>query len=195
MIRFYTTEQKGIATLVILIVCLFILPRQFLHRENNFFILTEIDQPPIDTTPPEIVRKQITNKFVQAIKPIELNRADSSALVQIRGIGPYYATKIIRYRERLGGYNNIRQLKELKMTYFNVDSMAHLFTIDSSFIIKKDLDSMTFKEVLRHPYLEYEDVKLIFNTKNKNKKISYSILKEQKILPDYLLNRIHPYFK
>ena len=127
-------------------------------------------------------------------EPIELNSADSTTLVEIRGIGPYYAAKIIRYRERLGGYYRTEQLKDLRMTYFNVDSSAHLFTVNPGLIRKKDLNTLTFKEVLRHPYLEYEDVKLIFNAKNKYKKISMDTLEKRKILPVYKLKKIKPYF-
>ena len=91
-------------------------------------------------------------------------------------------------------YYRTEQLKELRMTYFNVDSSAHLFTVNPGLIRKKDLNTLTFKEVLRHPYLEYEDVKLIFNAKNKYKKISMDTLEKRKILPVYKLKKIKPYF-
>ena len=38
------------------------------------------------------------------IPKLELNTADSTALVALRGIGPYYARKILAYRDRLGGF-------------------------------------------------------------------------------------------
>ena len=44
-----------------------------------------------------------------------LNTADSAALVQLYGIGGYYARKILRYREVLGGsFVDIRQLLEIE---------------------------------------------------------------------------------
>ena len=54
---------------------------------------------------------------------------------------------------------------------------------------------MSFKSVLHHPYLVYEDVQLIFNAKRKFGKINYSILESQKILPLFKLKKIKPYFK
>ena len=43
-----------------------------------------------------------------------LNTADSAALVQLYGIGGYYARKILQYRERLGGsFVDVRQLLEI----------------------------------------------------------------------------------
>lgn len=81
------------------------------------------------------------------------------------------------------------------MKYFNIDSNAHLFTINPTFIQKADMDSMSFKAILRHPYLEYEDVQLIFNAKRKYGHISIDVLEKQNILAGYKLKKIKPYFK
>ena len=43
---------------------------------------------------------------------MELNRADSAALVAVSGIGPATASAILAYRERLGGFCNRRQVVE-----------------------------------------------------------------------------------
>ena len=182
----YYYERKGLLILLILISCLIILPRQLRLKKQKVFVLVP---------PTEIPDSLYQDRPVLKADPLELNTADRSALIAIRGIGPYYASRILRYRERLGGFYAVRQLKEIKMTYFNVDSAAHLFTVNPQLIRKKDLNSMSFKEVLRHPYLDYEEVKLIFNAKNKYKKISFDTLQQRKILPAYKLKKIKPYFR
>ena len=88
-----------------------------------------------------------------------------------------------------------RQLKELKMNHFNVDSCAGVFTVDPSKIVKYRLDTMSFKAILRHPYLEYEDVQMIFNAKRKYDSLSFQLLEEKKVLPAYKLKKIKPYFQ
>ena len=50
---------------------------------------------------------------------IELNGADSARMTMIRGVGPSFAVRIIRYRNRLGGFYNKEQLKEI----YGVDSV------------------------------------------------------------------------
>ena len=45
---------------------------------------------------------------------IELNGADSATLVGVRGIGPLTAGRIVRYRERLGGFVRVEQLLEVR---------------------------------------------------------------------------------
>ncbi|MDR0983241.1 MAG: helix-hairpin-helix domain-containing protein [Culturomica sp.] len=180
----YSYERKGIILLVVFIASMLLIPRLFL-KANHDLVLKPIDYPLVQPATPQTKKLQI----------VELNSADSASLVKIRGIGGYYASKIIKYRVRLGGYVSVNQLKELKMTYFNVDSLRHCFTVDTSLIRKKDLNALTFKEILAHPYLEYEDVQQIFRAKNKNGgSVSMKILKENATLPDYKLRKIQPYF-
>ena len=44
---------------------------------------------------------------------VDVNTADSAALVALRGIGPSFARGIVRYRELLGGYHDLDQLAEV----------------------------------------------------------------------------------
>ena len=153
------SEKKGIITLGILTMALFVLPQTIHKSECPIFLIPYSRLS--DTTQPVTLKHLV----------IELNSADSTTLIGVRGIGPYYAKKILRYREQLGGFHSTRQLG------------------------KKELDTMSFKSVLHHPYLEYEDVQLIFNAKRKFGKINYSILESQKVLPPFKLKKIKPYFK
>lgn len=109
--------------------------------------------------------RAITIRKVEPPKIIDLNRADSSELVELRGIGAYYASKIVQYRERLGGFFDIRQLNELNLKYFNIDSSGFQITADQRYIVKRFIGDYEFKSLLRHPYLDYETLVLIFDYK------------------------------
>ena len=50
---------------------------------------------------------------------LNLNQADSLALIEIKGIGPVFAKRIIEYRELLGGYYDKHQLLEV----YGLDSL------------------------------------------------------------------------
>lgn len=193
---FNHTERIGILTLLVLITGFIILPRYFREDPRAFFLLPENTITINDST---IVKNDSNRTAVRSPKSpspsIELNTADSSSLVKIRGIGPYYASKIINYRKRLGGYHSVQQLKELKLTYLNIDSCMEIFKVNPAKIKKHNLDTMSFKAILRHPYLDYEDVQMIFNAKRKYDSLSYRLLEEKKILPAYKLKKIKPYFQ
>lgn len=181
----YRDEKQGLVVLLLVVVALFVVPRVMRGRETAHFLVCEAHSL-ADSMPPA---------YVEEARKIELNTADSVALMQVKGIGAYYARKIIRYRERLGGYCKISQLKELNLTYLDVDSVASQFTVDASLIRKSDFDKMEFKEVLRHPYLEYEDVCLIFNARRKYGSINVDNLSKHGILPAHKVKRIRPYFR
>lgn len=185
---FNSRERQGVLILLFLIICTLIIPRQFRSGRHPFFLLTDTPEDSLLTLPLNLKKPR------PGLEIVELNTADSITLVKIRGIGPYYATKILKYRERLGGYVSVMQLKELNMTYFNIDSCKAMFTVNPSLILKRHLDTMSFKAILRHPYLQYEDVQLILNAKQKYGKLSYGILEEKKILPAHKLKKIKPYF-
>jgi DNA uptake protein ComE-like DNA-binding protein len=88
------------------------------------------------------------------IPKVELNAADSAALVTLRGIGPYYARKILDYRERLGGFLNKAQLLEIEG--FDEERLAGFFDdveIDTTRCSRLDLWHTTDSILARHPYL------------------------------------------
>ena len=56
------------------------------------------------------------------IPRIDINRADSTALLALPGIGPFFAGKIVQYRAQLGGYSTVEQL--LEIWHFDEDKLA-----------------------------------------------------------------------
>ena len=88
------------------------------------------------------------------IPKLELNMADSAALVALRGIGPYYARKILDYRERLGGFVDAAQLLEIEG--IDADRLAGFsedVTVDAKKIRKIDLWHASDTVLARHPYI------------------------------------------
>lgn len=96
---------------------------------------------------------------------IDLNTADTTALKQIPGIGSAFAKWIVNYRAKLGGYCTTRQLMEVyRMDSLRYNSIKDYVKIDSLFVPEKlRINNDSFKTLLKHPYLEYDDVKKIIN--------------------------------
>ena len=84
---------------------------------------------------------------------IDINAADETQWQQIRGIGPYYAQRILRFREALGGFHNIEQVSQ---TYRLPDSVFQairpFLTIDRP-VTKIDINTVTAEELAKHPYI------------------------------------------
>ena len=93
---------------------------------------------------------------------IGINSADTTELKSLPGIGSFFARNIVEYREKLGGYVESSQLLEV----YGFDSVrfAGIFShikLDSVATRKVRVNHDDFKTILRHPYIEYEDVKKI----------------------------------
>lgn len=94
---------------------------------------------------------------------IDLNSADTTALKRIPGIGSYYAGKICRYRERLGGFVSVEQIREVEGLPADA---ARWFSVSAATnIVRLDINRMDFRQLVRHPYLSFEQVKAIENYK------------------------------
>ena len=66
--------------------------------------------------------------------------------------------------------------------------------IDSTRVRKMPLNTASFRELLRHPYLEYEDVKALVEYRDFKGNInSLKELRIDQILPDSTLNKIEGY--
>ena len=98
------------------------------------------------------------------IPVLELNRTDSIALVELPQIGEVMASRIQRYRDRLGGFVCYEQLYEVKgMDSARYATVRPYLTLETTDIRKLEVNSDEFKTLLRHPYLDYDQVKAIVN--------------------------------
>jgi DNA uptake protein ComE-like DNA-binding protein len=127
--------------------------------------------------------------------PIEINAADSAGLLPLSGIGPVLAGRIIKYRNMLGGFVDKSQLAEV---YGLPDEVLSRITpcilIDTLRIKKIEINTAGFRTLLRHPYLEYEDVKAIMNYREVMGQISnIREIRQNHLVQDSTLDRIRPY--
>jgi DNA uptake protein ComE-like DNA-binding protein len=104
---------------------------------------------------------------------VELNSADTAELKQLKGIGSYYAKRIIAYREKLGGFHSLAQLLEIKkITPETIDLFAENATIDTSKIKKINVNKATAQELSAHPYLSFDLANRIVNRRETQKRFN-----------------------
>lgn len=116
-----------------------------------------------DTVKVQVKSVRYTAKS-RPLEPLDLNSADSTELVKLPGIGPANAMRIIRYRKRLGGYSNIRQLTEIEGL---PDSLMKWFIItDTVQVSKIQVNKATLTELRHHPYLDFYQARAIVEFRN-----------------------------
>lgn len=107
---------------------------------------------------PEI-EKTVTETYKSEPAPpksnvVELNNADEGQLMSLRRIGPAFSKRIINFRNALGGFLKVEQLKEV---YGFPDSifqqLKDKFTINASLVRKINLNSADETSLGKHPYI------------------------------------------
>ena len=97
-------------------------------------------------------------------KSVNLNSADTTELKSLPGIGSFFAKNIVDYKNKLGGFIEKEQLLEVyAFDTTRLSSIENFIIIDTIELRKVNINTDDFKTILRHPYIEYEDVKKIVN--------------------------------
>lgn len=126
---------------------------------------------------------------------IEINSADSARLTMIRGIGPAFARRIVHYRNRVGGLYSKEQLKEVYgINEEKYNQIKEGITVDGKHIIKININTATFNELRRFPYLSFKQMDAIVAYRDEHG--NYNTLTDMKniaILNDGILRKIGPY--
>lgn len=126
---------------------------------------------------------------------LELNSTDSLHLVEIPGIGPVFASRIIRYRNLLGGYYSVAQLREVYgMREENYMAVSPYLTADQSTLKTFNINFSTIQEIGRHPYVGFKTARKILKLRDQMGKFSTPDELSSVVGADSL-KRLIPYIK
>lgn len=182
-LKFSDSETKG-ATILSIILLFFILTKHFYFdfvQRNNKITFD-------DTT----LQEQF-QKFSDTHRR-NINTVTEEDLVKL-GIYKNVSINIIKYRDQLGGFVALAQVKEVK----NIDNqtlkvLEEYTCVDKKFTPRKlKINGDEFKVLLKHPYLEFEDVKNICNYRRFEKIKDVETLKKEKLLKEETIEKIVPY--
>ena len=125
---------------------------------------------------------------------IDINTADSAAWVALNGIGPGFAKRIITYREKLGGFYQVDQLKEV----YGLDS---IWVKENKAILKVGAGVYRFLKInqvewkdFRHPYLPYGQSKVVLAYRKQHGPLKdFETLQQIQLLDQVAWKRLKPY--
>ncbi len=122
---------------------------------------------------------------------VVLNTADTTVLQKVPGIGPFFARKIVRYGERLGGYVSVEQLDEIDD--FPLDSKRYM-VVEDACPRKLNVNKLSLNELRRHPYINFYQAKAITDYRRLHGPLkSLTDLSLLKDFPQEAIKRLEPY--
>jgi DNA uptake protein ComE-like DNA-binding protein len=128
---------------------------------------------------------------------IDLNRCDSAMLEKLPGIGPVLSARIIKYRNLLGGYAFVDQLKEVYgLSAETYELIKTRLTADSLMVSKIDINGADFRRLVRMPYLDRYEVNAILKYRELRGRInSINELSDNKLVASEKIPKIRPYME
>lgn len=103
------------------------------------------------------------------IQPVNISEVDTSAFIALPGIGSVLANRIIKFREKLGGFFSIEQIGE---TYGLPDStvqMLKLYLLVNAGGIKKlNINKASKEDLNAHPYITWKLASAIVEYRNQH---------------------------
>ncbi|TAH02696.1 MAG: hypothetical protein EAZ15_04745 [Sphingobacteriales bacterium] len=151
-------------------------PQKYQNNQTNI---------PIKNTGTKTVEKMV----------IEINNADSATLTTISGIGPAFASRILKYKNRIGGLINVEQLKEV----YGIDSLKfqqikNQISVNPALVNKIAINSAEFEQLKKLPYLSFKQMNAIIAFRKQHGNFTtINDLEKIVILNPTLIAKIAPY--
>jgi competence ComEA-like helix-hairpin-helix protein len=146
---------------------------------------------------PERPKTEYTPKVIEEkkVQKLEINTASVEDLENLKGIGPFFAKQIIKYRDRLGGFASKEQILEVwKMTIETYDKLIPLIEIDKSKIRKLKINDVTPEELKNHPYLNWSQVNSIIKMRAQRTNFNnINEIQESKLIDAETFEKLIPY--
>ncbi|SKB56429.1 ComEA family DNA-binding protein [Dyadobacter psychrophilus] len=132
-----------------------------------------------------------------AITPFDINTADTTELVKLRGIGSKLSMRILKFRDALGGFHTTDQYAEI----FGLDSLAlselHRYGKVNSAAKKININSITVEELGKHSYFKNKRITTaIINFRHQHGPFRVvDDLRKVRVLDDNMIKKIEPYLR
>jgi len=138
---------------------------------------------------------ELTKEKLIPIRALNLNAAQTTDLEQLKGIGPFYAKMILKYRNALGGFIDKNQILEVyKMTPEVFAIIENNCVIDPSICRKMNINTATALELQAHPYLDWNQANSIVKMRlQKNFYRNVNELLESHLIDENTFLKLLPY--
>ena len=119
-------------------------------------IESTIENKPNETFTAGSNEKPEAKNYTSRYSVIDINTADTSAFISLPGIGSKLAARIVNFRDKLGGFYSVEQVKE---TFGLPDStyqkIKQYLKLDNPSVKKININTATVDELKAHPYIKY----------------------------------------
>ena len=164
----------------------FVISKQFFKVIKDSLVYPERKN---QNTVAETVKRDVKIIFV------ELNSASETELMELKGIGEFFAKNIVKKRKELGGFVDKKQLLEVwMMDQEKLNKIENNIHVDISNIQKLNLNTISAQELKNHPYFTWNIANSIVKLRTQMGGFqSIEDVKRSVLVDNDLYNKIKPY--
>jgi DNA uptake protein ComE-like DNA-binding protein len=154
---------------------------QYVNSAAEFQKVTQVSDSLINAISPyfkfpDWVNKGKSNNFKPFEKKtfkiivLDINMATKEDLIKVYGIGPALSDRILKQKEILGGFVNMKQMEDVwGLSPEVIESLNQYFKVTATPKIKKiDINNASIKELMLFPYFKYSLAKAIVTYRSMN---------------------------
>ncbi len=136
-----------------------------------------------------------TSERAVVLPPLDLNSADATALQRLKGIGPVLSKRVVKFREKLGGFYAVHQLGEV----YGVSDSTYQSLVETVVVNKPKLSLIKLNLVgadtlAMHPYISKNKARLIVAFRQQHGPyLSKQELYKIKAIDSVFYNKVSPY--
>lgn len=198
----YTRRERRSALILIILILLvtgvrYLMPAQKITIEEipiiSSYAFTDTNK--VSKSFPPARFGKTTKKQTGQRHALDLNSCDSASLESLPGLGPVLSLRIIKYRNLIGGYVSVDQLKEVYgMPEETIKIIKERVYADTALIKKVKVNIAEYKELIRNPYFKKEDVTAILKYRElKGDLENIEQMTENNLISPETLEKLKPY--
>lgn len=169
---------------------IFVLPEQLFELIKDSTVYPERKSTFVKYEKTDYVIKQKDKSII-----VDLNKATEKDLVDLDGIGPYFAQKILEYRSKLGGFYSKEQLLEVwKLDQEKLNNFEDQIIVNQGDVVKLNINTASAEELKNHPYISWNIANSIVKIRSKKEKFnSLNEIMESVLIDKVLFEKIKHY--
>jgi DNA uptake protein ComE-like DNA-binding protein len=126
--------------------------------------------------------------------PINVNGLDSSGWDALPWVGAWTARRIVRFRDALGGFVNLGQIRSIYHIHDSAVAMVERRGfIDTSLVETICVDTASWSTLVRHPYIDPELARIIERYRLQHELRFVNDLLASQAIEDSILRNVRPY--
>lgn len=155
--------------------------------------------PEVKRRVPEESRQQPKTEIAveSPIQAIEINTATADELKALHGIGDVFSSRIVKYRQLLGGFSRLEQLHEVYgLKPETIENILPYLKLDTAQVEQINVNFAQPEELARHPYVSWDVANAIIDFRSANGFMNdLEAIRLNRLVSEEEFQKISPYLK